>query len=176
MRYLLLFLTLALGSLPAATPEEAVRAYAAKIKSDGLGSVAALMHPEELEQFQKTMTPVIKEALKDPEDRAVFAKFAVSATNPSLKPLGAQEFMATFLQCIDALAPELTAVIKNATFEVLGHVKEGATSHVVTRMRAKVEDTTVEEMTIISTRDYQGSARVMLSGDLKQAVEQLLKQ
>jgi len=175
---LLVCLALLFLSLPrlSATPEAAVRAYVAAVKTGGLGSVARLMHPEELAKFQEMMKPVIELALTESEGREVFGRFSDSADETKLRALNSEAFMTTFLESIEALQPEISELLKSAEIEVLGHVKEGVVSHVVTRLRVRARGATLEQMTVMSTRDHEGTERLMLSGEIRQLAEALRSQ
>lgn len=173
MRYLILIAALALPAMHAKSPEEVIRSYVERVKADGLGSVASLMHPDELAKFHGMMHPVIDEALADKEGRAVFGRFAENSDDAKQKQLGYEEFMSLFLQCIEAIQPQLSEVLKASSVEVLGHVKEAEVSHVVTRFRTKIRGMEIEKMAVMSTKEYQGTAKMMLSGEIKQMAEVL---
>ena len=173
MRHIILIATLACATLHAKTPEEAVRAYTEEVRVGGLSSIAGLMHPDELAKFRAMMSPVIDEALKDKEGRAVFGRFADAPDGTMQKQLNPEQFMATFLKCIEAMQPQLSQILKTSSVDVLGHVKEGDVSHVVTRFRTKVQGMQIEKMSVMSTKDYQGTAKLMLSGEVQQMAEVL---
>lgn len=173
MRYLILITALIVSTIQAETPEDVIRSYVDKIKSDGLGGVAGLMHPDELTKFQNMMSPVIEEALNDSEGRMMFGRFTRSFDEGTLGQLTAEEFMATFLQSLEAIQPQLSEILKSASVEVIGHVNEGDVSHVVARFRTQMGGMEIEKMTVMSTKDYQGSAKMMLSGEIKQMAEVL---
>ncbi len=155
----------------ATTPEEAVRAYVAQVKAGGLGSAAGHFHPEELAQFRTMMVPVIDEVLKEPDGPSVFGRFAEESDTSKQRELGPEAFMAAFLQSIEALQPAISQALKTFDVEIIGHVKEGEVSHVVGRFKAKIQGVDFEEMTVMSTRDYQGTAKMVLSGDIRRMAE-----
>jgi hypothetical protein len=173
MRYLFLIVLLGLCAARAKTPEEVIRSYVEQVKVGGLGSVAGLMHPDELAKFRAMMRPFIDDALKEEEGRAVFGPFAEVSDKTKQRQLSPEEFMSTFMRWIEAVQPQISQVLKASTFEVLGHVKEGEVSHVVVRMRAKIQGMEIEQMSIMSTKEDQGTAKMMLSGEIKQMAEAL---
>lgn len=173
MRSLLLFLVVIGCSLRAQSPEDAVRLYVDTVKAQGMGSVAALMHPDELAKFQGMMAPVIEMALGEQQGRAVFGRFSDPADETKLRPLNPPEFLSAFLQCIEALQPQLTQIMKVSTVDILGHVKEGDVCHVVTRFRTKYQGMEIEKLSVMSTKDHQGTAKMILSGEIKQMAEVL---
>lgn len=173
MRYLVLIAALALPAMHAKTPEEVIRSYVDRVKAGGLDSVASLMHPDELAKFHGMMQPVIDEALTEQEGRAVFGRFAENADETKQRPLSHEEFMSVFLQCLEAIQPQLSQVLKASSVEVLGHVKEAEVSHVVARFRTKIQGMEIEKMTVMSTKDDKGAAKMMLSGEIKQMAEVL---
>lgn len=138
-----------------------------------MASIAKMMHPEELRRFQEMMGPLVDVAFTDAEGRELFALFADSADPSKTRQLGAQEFMATFFTWFEKIQPLVVEALANSSFEPIGHVKEGEVAHVVTRSRMKIQEIEIEEMTVISTKDYQGEAMLMLSGEIKQMAEAL---
>lgn len=176
MRYLLLLLALTVCTAHAKTPEETIRTYVDEIKVGGLGRIAGLMHPDELEKFRGMLRPFIDKALKEDEGRAEFGQFAEASDKTKQKQLSPEGFMSLFLTWFEGVQPQLSEVLKASTFEVIGHVKEGEVSHVVVRMRAKVEGVEIEQLSVMSTKDHQGTAKMMLSGEIKQMAEMLRSQ
>ena len=174
MRTPLLLLVLIINCY-AQTPEEAVRNYAEHVRTEGLAGMARLMHPDELVKFQSFMGPVIDVALSIPETQAQFAAYADPADPAQQRSFTPEEFMTLFFTWFEKLQPMIGEVLKNSTYEVLGHVREGEASHVVTRTRMHVQGLEIEKMTVISTREYQGRAMLMLSGEVKQLAETLKK-
>jgi hypothetical protein len=173
MRFLILIAAFTCTAVHAETPEEVIRSYMARVKAEGLGGVAGLMHPEDLAKFQTMMRPVIDEALQEKQGRSVFGRFAEKTDETKQRELTREEFMSVFLQCIEGIQPQISEALKASSVEVLGHVKEADVSHVVTRFRTKLQGLEMEKMTVMSTRDYQGTAKMMLSGEVKQMAELL---
>lgn len=131
-------------------PEETIRSYMEKVRADGLGGVAVLMHPEELDTFQKMMTPFIEEALKGrrgADDLRQVCRQRHRAPPQAARSPGVHD---DFLPVHRGHSAAALAVLKTSTIEVPGHVKEGDTSHVVTRMRAKVEGMEIEKLSVMS--------------------------
>jgi len=163
-------------SLFARSPEEAVRNYIETIKKDGFGSAARLFHPDELAKFRQMLSPVIADALKEDDGRLLFGRFASPQDKTVVRPFSDEEFMKTFWLCIEQAQPQLSAVLKTASIEVLGHVDEGEIKHVVTRMRVTRDGDAVEKMDVISARDFKGEPMIMLTGEIKQLAEALRRQ
>lgn len=115
MRYLLLLLALTVCAVHAKTPEETIRSYVDQVKVGGLGRVAALMHPDELEKFRGMLRPFIDEALKEEEGRAEFGQFAEASDKTKQKQLSPEVFMSLFLTWLEGVQPQLSEVLKAST-------------------------------------------------------------
>jgi hypothetical protein len=173
MRHLILFAALFLGAAHGRTPEETVRIYFDKIKAEGMGSVAKLTHPDELVKFQQMMAPVVELALQEAEGRRMFGQFSDPADETKPRKLTPEEFMSVFLQWVESVQPQISQALKGSSIDIIGHVKEGEVSHVVTRFRTKMQGLEIEKMSVISTKDHNGVALMTLSGEIKQMAEVL---
>jgi hypothetical protein len=173
--YIVSLVTLVVTGLPllVETPEQVVTAYFEKMKSGGLNTVAVLMHPDELQKFRLMLTPIIEGGLASPQGKQAFQKFA-DANDPSkLRPLNDSEFMNLFMEWVQNINPGMTAALKDATVEALGHVREKDMKHVVVRMKLKSEGIEIEKMSVISVKDHQGVPKMLLTGEMKGIAEAL---
>lgn len=160
----------------AETPEQAASSYFEKMKTGGLGSVAGLMHPDELAKFRSMLTPVVEGALASERDRKTFEKFADPKEPGKMRAFDDLQFMTAFMEWVSALQPGLADVMKGATIDTLGHVKEKDLSHVVVRMRMKKDIIEIEKLSVLSFKDYKGTPMMMLTGEMTGMAEALKRQ
>lgn len=169
---LLVFLLSAV-SLPAQTPEQIVTSYFEKLKTGGINTVAELMHPNELRKFRDMLTPIVEGGLASEEQETLFQKFADPKNPTKMRPLDDSQFMNAFMEWMVSLQPGVTAALKDATVEALGHVREDDIQHVVVRMKMKTRGIEIEKMTVLSVSEYQGVPKLMLTGEIKGMAEAL---
>ena len=156
----------------AETPEEVVSSYFEKLKTGGINTVAALMHPDELRKFREMLTPVIGDGLTS-DPAKTFQKFADPTDPTKIRKLTDAEFMNLFMEWVEAVQPGVTAILKGATVEAIGHIREGEVKHVVVRMKMKSEGIEIEKMSVVSVKDFQGVPKMILTGEMKGMAEAL---
>jgi len=179
MKYLLLLLWVAVLAHPCFaqdTPEEVVSRYFEQLASEGIGQVGSLMHPDELRKFRDMMVPIVDQALKTPDQAALFAAFADSSNGQEVRRFTDEGFMNTFMEWVAMMQPGFTDILKNATIETLGHVEEGDVQHVVVRMTMNVEGLEIEKMSVLSVKDFNGQPRMLLTGEMKGIADALQQQ
>ncbi|MCF3650528.1 hypothetical protein [Synoicihabitans lomoniglobus] len=176
LTHLALGLALLVPLVNARTPEETVGVYLEKMKTEGLGSIAGLMHPDELRKFQTMMQPVIDLSLQDPEMEGLFAEFAEPEDSTQPRELSPVEFMQLFLAWVQSMQPGAAEALNNASWDIIGHVKEGDIDHVVTRMHLNMRGVEIEKLAVVSTRDFEGEAMMILTGEIRQLAQALQAQ
>ena len=159
--------------LLAETPEEVATSYFEKIKSGGLNTVAELMHPDELRKFLDMMTPIVQEGLASEREKRTFRTFEDPKNGGKMRNLDDSQFMNVSMEWLESLQPGLTAMLKNATVEALGHVRENDINHVVLRMKMKNEGVEAEKLSVVSVKDYRGVPKMILTGEMKGIAESL---
>jgi hypothetical protein len=159
------------GSPKAVTPEEVVTKYFERVRADGLGSVADMMHPDELNKLRQMMEPVVAASLAEKDD--TFELFADAADPLKVSAMDDVKFMNTFMTWTTFKVPGVSAALRNASMEALGHVVEGEVKHVVVRSKTKLENVEIEKMSVWSVKDYEGRPMLMMMGDFKGTAEQL---
>jgi hypothetical protein len=175
LRYILPLVTLILvsGPLCAQTPEQVVTSYFEKMKTGGINTVAGLMHPDELRKFREMLTPVIEGGLNSEGQKALFQKFADPKDATKMRVLDDGQFMNLFMEWVESVQPGVTAALKGATVEALGHVSENDVKHVVVRMKVKSGEIEIEKMSVLSVKDDQGVPKLILTGEMKGMAEAL---
>jgi hypothetical protein len=81
----LIVLMFSAAPLFAQTPEQVAITYFEKLKTGGINTIAALMHPDELRKFREMLTPVVEGGLASVRDRETFQPFA-DPKNPAFWP------------------------------------------------------------------------------------------
>ena len=170
---IVVILSVALGSAQPAlmTPEEVVTRYFERVKEQGLGSVADMMHPDELKRFRKMTEPVVLESLSEKDD--TFEIYADAQDPTKIRAMDDVGFMNTFMSWASLEVPGLAGALRNANMQALGHVVEGEVRHVVVRSKVKVQDVEVEKMSVMSVKDHDGKPMLMLTGDVQGLAQQL---
>ena len=174
-RHILPFVLLVCSSvaLVAQTPEQVVTAYFDKMKSGGLNTVASLMHPDELRKFRQMLMPVVESSLAaDSKDR-IFAIFGDPNSPGKMRALDELQFMNVFMELVLKLNPGMDAMLKDAVIQTLGHVRENDIKHVVVRTKMKGEGLEIEQMSVVSVKDYEGVPKLTLTGEMKGLAEAL---
>ena len=143
---------------PSASPDEAaaelvVGAYVDAFNRGDFRGAAALMDPDELEQFVDLVGMMM--ALPD------------APTDAGAVPTDGPDAFVWFLGTMDRLAPGMTDAMRSAEGDVIGSVAEGdSLVHVVLRTRASVMGIDAETVSTTTTRRRDGRWTVALSGDL----------
>lgn len=153
------------------TPEEVVTRYFERIKADGIDTVANMMHPDELKKFKEMLAPVIQDSFEAGDH--TFDLFADAHDASKMGALDDVAFMDTFMTWVTRAVPNLTAAMKGASMQAIGHVVEGDVKHIVVRSKMKVEDMEVEKMSVISVKDHEGTPMMLLTGEIKGVAQQL---
>ena len=156
----------------AATPEDVIQEYFQKVKTDGFASVADLIHPAELKKMQEMMLPVIIDGLES-DQAAAFKSFADPKDPKKVAKFTDLEFMKKVLSWISGLQPMLSEIMKTAKVETLGHVVEGDLQHVVVRTKMKANGVEMEELSVMTIKDFEGKPMMTLSGEMKGMAEAL---
>lgn len=171
---IVVILSIATGGVQPAklTPEEVVTRYFERVKEQGLGSVADMMHPDELTKFRRMVEPVVLESLAEKDD--TFAIYADAQDPTRISPMDDVKFMNTFMSWASQAVPGLAGALRNTSMQALGHVVEGEVRHVVVRAKVKAQDLEVEKMSVWSVKDHDGKPMLTLTGDI-QGLAQSLK-
>src|SRR4030095_1596037 len=124
-------------SLFAQTPEQVATTYFEKLQTGGINTIATLMHPDELRKFREMLTPIVEGGLASKQDRRTFQKFADPNDPGKMRKVDDSQFMNVFMEWVESVQPGLTELLKGATVDALGHVRENDVRHVVVRMKVK---------------------------------------
>jgi hypothetical protein len=146
------------------TPEDVTGAYLNAVKAQRWDDMAALMHPEALDEFRAMLLPIVTHT----NGTALREQFFAGASVAELSALSPAEFFARFMQALTTQSPELKSLLGGAKTDLLGHVSEGAdTVHVVYRMNMSVQGIELSKMDVMSLRRTANGWRGLLSGNLR---------
>jgi hypothetical protein len=169
----LIGLTYALPTHAGESPESVVRAYVAAIKERRMAAVAGYIHPDEQLRFKNMLMSVFNNTATPQQSSFLSTIFGKNATPASVQAKTPQEFMRAFMTFTEGQMQSLNVNLKDV--KVLGTVKEGEILHLVTRNVAGAGNVQLTQMAVISVKPYQGSWKLLLTGELE-AFAQTLKQ
>ena len=177
MRPLVTLLIVALSVCRAigGSPEEVIASYFQKVKAEGFGSIADLMHPDELRKFHEMLLPIVTESLAA-EEAPTFKFFAAEADPKMPAKMTDAEFMNRFMTWVSESNPALRQIISDASIETLGHVVEGDFKHVVVRMKVSANGIDIDQLSVMTVKDFKGKLLMTLSGEMKGVAESLKRQ
>lgn len=150
----------------AETPEDVANRYFEALQEHGLSAVGDFLHPDGLAKFKQMMMPVVS-FVDEQGDAPMLAAFFAGATIEEVEAMLPADFMSGFLSIITAQTEELGAIHFDE-IEVLGSLKEADDLvHVLTRVTVGVGELAMTDMEVVSVRPYEGSWRILLTGELE---------
>ena len=161
-----------LPSLAAAqtTPEEAAKAYFQALKTEGFEVAPRYIHPKELERFKSMLMPLFLVEGADTNLSTLF--FGAPKTAAEITAMDPAEFMEGFLSVVGAQVKEANVSLGDT--EIIGTVKEGDITHVLTRSTAGNADVKLTQVEVISMIPDGDSWKLLLSGKME-GIAQALK-
>lgn len=165
LRLPLLLAVLLLAARPAAaqaTPEALAERYFQTMRAGDWKANAALMHPEALESFRSMLIPIL-----EIDESGEVARMLGVANNDAVAKLAPAAFYEHFLTGMMGQQAELKTILAGSEADIVGHVMEGDTAHVVYRMNMEINGATVSKLTVISARRDGGVWKALLTGDME---------
>ncbi|HEX2205977.1 MAG TPA: hypothetical protein VHG91_21860 [Longimicrobium sp.] len=165
LRFPLLLLALLLAARPAAaqaTPEALAERYFATMRAGDWKANAALMHPEALQSFQSLLLPIL-----EIDEEGEVARMLGVADNEAVKALAPAAFYERFLNGMMGQQAGLAAILGGSRAEIVGHVMEGDTAHIVYRLNMEVDGAPMSKVTVISAKRDGGVWRALLTGEME---------
>jgi len=150
------------------TPEQAAERYFAATKAMDWTATAAMMHPRAL-QSMKTM--FVDLASLDTAGTVIPPMLGVKADE--LAALPSERVYERVLNMITRMQPQAAELMRGASFDVVGHVMEGDTAHVVYRMKMSVEGAPITQTSVVSFLREGGEWRGLLTGDIQNMISGL---
>lgn len=161
------------------TPRDAVEAVMQAMRSEGVGALAAHMHPAELERFRALLLPALAPPASAPVAIQQLAHrmrrdFFGNIGADELRQMPAQTVMHGFLDGHERQMRE--AGMRFGHWEVVGIVAEGEVMHAIVRsqsLTAAGESTLLE---VLSLRRDGSQWKLLLSGELEATARMLRMQ
>lgn len=143
------------------TPEAAAQGYVDRMVEQDWEGMAALMHPAALAEVRSLI-----ELLAGVDDAAEFVEFVYGPDIGDVTELSDEVLFAGFIEFALSQNPEMLEFLSNASIETLGHLMEGDTAHVVTRVRISMDDFSVAQMSVSSFQQDGGEWKALLTADV----------
>lgn len=150
------------GQWAADSPEAAALRQMEAMRARDFTAMAALMHPDALREIRDFLVPILEH-----DEGAEFREMLLGTDDVAvLDTLSHAALFAQFLQFVMASDSSIGASLGAAQMTPIGHLMEGDTVHVVSRLTVTLEGVAMTQMDVLSLRHYQGQWRSLLSGDL----------
>lgn len=167
MRLAVLMLSLAMiapvraAAQEADSPEAAARAFAARLRAADWDGMAALMHPAALAEFRQMLAPVLEHPAGG-QIRHVL--FGVSEPD-SLTILTDARLFGRFIGAVLSQDADMLAAVRDADVQIIGHVMEGDTAHVVSRSSLDYDGMPMTQMEVSSFVPHEARWFALLTGE-----------
>ena len=175
-----LVLALPLAALASPTPEEVALRHLSATKEANWGDYTDSLHPAALKRFKEMMIPAAEGALaaaETPAGKRILEQVFANADLAKLKAAPPTEFFKTFITHWAAKNRGFSQAMKNATIQMLGHVKEGEKqAHAVYRMTIPAGNAKVTRVEVISLEKDGEAWKCQLSSELENLAGSLLRQ
>jgi hypothetical protein len=151
------------GALDASTPEAATVSLVDRIRTADYEGMADLMHPEALAELRELFLPIL-----EAEEMADF-RTEVFGT-PSVEQataLSGSEIYRTIISFALGADPATASAMQSVEADVVGHIMEGDTAHVVYRMNMNVEGFEMSQTAVASYRQHEARWLGLLTADLR---------
>jgi len=145
-----------------ATPEAAAEELTAALRVGDWDGMAARMHPAALSELRQVLEPL----LKMPDALQFRTMVFDIGTDAAVEEASDEELFAGFMRFVMTQDPTMASGFATMELEVIGHLMEGDTAHVVSRMTMSVEGVKVSRMEVSSFRQHDGRWRGLLTGDV----------
>lgn len=144
-----------------ATPEAAATQFGEAVRNNDWAAAARIMHPSALKQLRQLFEPLI--AAPNMGDLGV-QLFGVHST-AELATTPDTILFATFLRSVMAQQAGLGEALRTATIEPLGHVAQGDTMLVVSRLTLSVQGVSISQFEVMPFVTDQGRWWGLLKAD-----------
>ncbi len=136
---------------------------------------ASLVYPPDLQNFHDMLMPGI-EAHPSPTNADSVDLFGTAYSIDSLRNENPAKFFEEIMNLVVKLSPQLGQTFSSMTNDHLGGVPDGdSLVHIVSRTEFHVGNQSINEMNVVTTRQYEGSWKVLLSPKI-QGVAQMVQQ
>ncbi len=151
------------GELDASTPEAATVSLVDRIRTSDYEGMADLMHPAALEELHELFQPVLEAEQMAELRTEVFGTSSVEEA----KALSGRDIYETIISFALGADPATSAAMRSVEADVVGHIMEGDTAHVVYRMNMNIEGFEMSQTAVASYRQHEGRWLGLLTADLR---------
>lgn len=151
------------GELDASTPEAATVSLVDRIRTSDYEGMADLMHPDALAELRDLFQPVLEAEQMAELRTEVFGTSSVEEAT-ALSGRDIYETIISFALGADAAT---SAAMQSVEADVVGHIMEGDTAHVVYRMNMNIEGFEMSQTAVASYRQHEGRWLGLLTADLR---------
>lgn len=153
----------ATGAVDTSTPEASTEALVVSMRASDWSGMADLMHPDALEELREMFLPLLRD-----EDLGAFRQeiFGIEGAEEA-SALDGRQIYEGFISFALTADPTMTAALQTVDADVIGHVMEGDTAHVVYRLDMNVAGIDVAQTAVASYRRRDGRWLGLLTTDLR---------
>lgn len=146
------------------TPEAVAARYLSAMQAGDWTGMAAVMHPDALQQLRELMDPLFTSTV--PEAEAFRQQFLGVRTAAEAAALSDTTVFTNFVRGLNARNPPAAQALSEARIEQIGHVTEGTdVAHVVYRATLDVEGMSVTNVSVMTLKRSGDGWGVLLTGD-----------
>ncbi len=154
------------------TPEQVMSQMLEALRKQDWKAFTALTHPDALQDFKRMFHDVIAVDTSHKVSTYFFQVSSLEAYD-AISPASIYE---QFMSKIYSIDPTLEGTIANATFDIIGSVKEGNdTAYVVYKIKMKSDAKEIQQLDVQAMKTDQGQWKSMLRKDVDAIAEQLKK-
>ena len=144
------------------TPEATTVAMVTALKAQDWDASAGLMHPEALDELRGLFLPILQHA----ETAEVREMFGVATPEEAASLTGADVYR-TLMMLSTSADPTTAAALQSVDADVVGHLMEGDTAHVVYHLKMQVDEIPFSQTAVASLRQHDGRWLGLLTADLR---------
>lgn len=145
------------------TPEGTTRANIQAMAASDWTAMAGMMHPDALNELRDLFLPLLQHP--DMEELRV-EMFGITTVEEASELSGADVYQ-EIIQFTLGLDPDMVQMLSTADLDVIGHLMEGETAHVVYRLSLSVDGIPFSQMAVASYKEQNGKWLGLLTADLK---------
>ncbi len=159
------------GKMTTGQATQVVDSAHAAYKASDWETYARWMHPEGLARYESILRPMVETVIKVDSSGEVadsFTWLGQELNTEEFMNMTPAEFFSFSMNEIIAAVPTLKQAMGSSDLEVLGEIPEGdSLMHVVVRTTAEAMGIGMSEVSVLTAKEYEGSYRLLLSGQLE---------
>lgn len=146
----------------AAGPSSAAEIYLEALMAQDWSGVANMMHPQALTDVRN-----LTESVVEADSTGEFLSIVYGNQADEFNELSNEDVYAGLLKFASFQDPRVAEVMASAKQEIVGHVAEDSTAHVVLRLRIEGRRIPVTQMHVLSFRSHGGVWRALLQSEVR---------